>query len=88
VDRVKKLTVVGAAAVIVLLVLFFFAPVFFWFSAGPWYQAYPHASLSETPVYRSLGCIAFGFGDVYGPDWFGLVFGCSPASFWQRNPFS
>jgi hypothetical protein len=79
---VRKIAVACTVVAVVVLV-FFFAPIVYWFSTGPYYQAFPHPSLDVTPVYRSLGCVTLGVGDSYGPDWFGLVVGCSPASFWS-----
>jgi hypothetical protein len=77
--RARKMAV--ACIIIVGILVFFFAPIVFWFSTGPEYQAYPHRSLNITPVYRSLGCVTVGYGDIYAPDWFGLVLGCWPANF-------
>ncbi len=73
--RTKVSIVVLAVA---LVGAFFFAPVVYWFSTGPYYEAYPHPSPNVTPVYRSLGCVTVGYGVSYGPDWFGLVLGCGP----------
>ena len=58
---------------------FFFAPAMYWFSTGPYYEAYPHPSSNVTPVYRYLGCLTVGYGVSYGPDWFGYVLGCGPS---------
>ncbi len=80
----RRRALVVVIMIAVALLAFFLAPVAYWFSAGPEYQAYPHPSMERTPVYRSLGCVTVGFGDTYGPGWFGLVIGCSPASFWRR----
>ena len=71
---------IAAIVVVASLAFFFLAPVVYWFSAGPEYQAYPHPSLERTPVYRSLSCVTVGVGDIYGPGWFGLAFGCTPWS--------
>ena len=69
-----------------LAAAFFFAPVVYWFSTGPYYEAYSHPSPNTTPVYRSLGCLTVGYGVSYGPGWFGLVVGCGPWDWpWPSN---
>lgn len=72
---------IACVVIVVVLASFFFAPIVFWFSTGPEYQAFPHPSQDITPVYRSLGCVTVGYGDTYAPGWFGLVFGCWPSNF-------
>jgi hypothetical protein len=68
----RKVAVVVIAAVLVMV--FFFAPIAFWLNerGGP-------ALVVERvgpPVYRSLGCIVIGYGDLYAPGWFGFSFVC------------
>ncbi|MDV3278355.1 MAG: hypothetical protein LYZ69_07805 [Nitrososphaerales archaeon] len=72
--RMRKVAAIGIVVIVVLA--FFFAPVVFWFRAGPTFQPLPHPSPAYTNVYRSLGCVTLGFGDLYASDWFGFVLGC------------
>ena len=69
--RSRKVAVVVIAAVVVLA--FFLAPVVWWFNLGS-----PIAGEKMAiPVYRSLGCVTLGYGDIYAPGWFGFSFGCN-----------
>jgi len=72
VRRSRKVAVVVIAAVMVLA--FFFAPIAFWLNerGAPAFVVEGAGS----PVYRSLGCITIGYGDLYAPGWFGFSFGC------------
>jgi len=80
---------VGGVAVIALLV-FLFAPIMFWYDATAPLIVNPNSP--SLPVYRSLGCAAIGFGDLYSPHWFGLSLGCQvqfpfPFTGPSNNPF-
>ena len=59
--------------VAVTVLAFLYAPVVFWFNL----RAGPVGSQFTTPVYRSLGCATFGYGDLYAPGWFGFSLGCT-----------
>jgi len=60
--RRRTKAVMGGISVAAFLLFFFLAPVMLWFSIGPGY-ATSHPQF--IPVYRSAGCVVFGYGDVY-----------------------
>jgi len=70
----RRNTKVAVVVIVVVLasLAFFLAPIAFWFNSGS-----PIAGESaKMSVYRSLGCVTVGLGDLYSPNWFGFSFGC------------
>ncbi len=73
--RTRSTVIVAGVIATAVLVAFFFAPVVFWYNAvgGPIMVG---ENPPKHPVYRSLGCVFFGYGDTYAPMLGGLGFGC------------
>jgi hypothetical protein len=70
----RRSTKVAVAGLIVVAAFFFLAPVAFWYNLGS-----PIAGRTmSVSIYRSLGCVTLGVGDllVYSPSGFGFMFGC------------
>jgi hypothetical protein len=59
----NKIGIAGLVSV-GILAFFMFAPVFFWFNVYGPILTFPQPNKPIYSVYRSLGCVVFGFGDI------------------------
>jgi len=65
----KKITMIGIVVIsIAVLSFLFLAPVLYWTSVPPPIPpAYARTPGLQLPIYRSLGCAIFGYGDLFSP---------------------